>query len=43
MNWLAGGTKSVLAHATYAAALDREEAAARDYAQCTDLIRRLCA
>jgi hypothetical protein len=41
ISWRAGRTDSTLACAIYAAALDREEAAARDYAVCTDHIRRL--
>jgi hypothetical protein len=40
ISWLAGGTNSSLACAIYAAALDHKEAAASDYAVCSDHIRR---
>ena len=38
--WRSGATNSTLACAIYEAALDREEAAARDYALCADHVRR---
>jgi hypothetical protein len=40
--WRSGATNSTLACAIYEAALDREEAAARDYALCSDHVRRYC-
>jgi hypothetical protein len=39
-SWLENPTSATLACAVYTAALDREEAAAREYALCADYVRR---